>query len=137
MVKKRVFLSFNPQLVKEPITYNVIKKFDVIINIIQAKVFPEVEGQLIMEFEHQEEEQLRRALEYIKSQGVNTRVLDETIVCDEDQCISCGACTGVCRAGALKLDPGSYALVVDQDKCLLCELCISVCPVHALSLPKW
>ena len=136
MYKKRAILTFWPETVKQPITYQLIKQFDIIINILQARVFPEEEGQLIIEMQNDQEQHITEALEYLESVGVQTKVLEETIAFEQDLCISCGACTGVCKPRALTLDRASWDLDVDQDKCLLCGLCVAVCPMKALSLPN-
>lgn len=134
MYKKRVILNFSPEITDKPITYSLIKKYDVIVNILQAKIFPEEEGQLILELQNERKTHLEDGIQYLKNEGVKVRILDESIKCDDEKCINCGACTGVCKTGALTMDPETWELVVDQDKCLICEMCVSVCPVKALTL---
>jgi len=134
MYKMRVLLKFNPEIVKQPITCELIRRYDIIINILQAQVFPEEEGQLILELENENQKDLETGINFLRNEGVQVEVLEETIRLDEENCINCGACTGVCKTDALSMDPESWKLVVNQDKCLLCETCVEVCPVGALSL---
>lgn len=56
---------------------------------------------------------------------------------DEERCIGCGYCAGVCPYGAPVLkrtDTGSKAYMSSRF-CTLCGLCIAGCPVFAISDP--
>ncbi len=134
MYKKRVLLKFPPKITDQPITCQLIRQYDVIVNILQAKIFPEEEGQLILELQNDNKKDLMQGINFLKNTGVKVTILEETIKLDDKNCINCGGCTGVCKTGALTLNKKSWELEVEQDKCLLCEKCISVCPVTALSL---
>jgi len=53
------------------------------------------------------------------------------IIASEKLCNTCGACAGVCPAGAIhyKETTGGYYLpIVDEDACTQCGLCYEVCP---------
>ena len=137
MYKKRILLNFPPHITDQPITSQLIRNYNVIVNILQAKIFPEEEGQLILELQNENEEDLKEGIDFLKENGVKVTVLEETINLNQESCINCGACTGVCKPGALTLNKNTWDLEVDQDKCLLCEMCISVCPVNALRLDHY
>ena len=49
---------------------------------------------------------------------------------DEDCCLSCAGCIGLCPEAALFLD--LYGLKVKIEACSLCGICVMVCPVRAL-----
>lgn len=52
-------------------------------------------------------------------------------VVDSRLCTSCGACSGVCHAGAVSMrrdDYGIYAPVINLSDCNGCGLCAKVCP---------
>lgn len=134
MAKKRLLLNFPPKITDNPITCQFIREYDIIVNILQAKIFPGEEGQLILELKNESESDLKNAINYLKNKGVKVTVLKESISLDKDSCINCGACTGICKTEALSLDKNTWELEVNQEKCLLCEMCISVCPVGALAL---
>ncbi|MFW6034702.1 MAG: NIL domain-containing protein [Halothermotrichaceae bacterium] len=134
MVKKRLKLSFKSDIVSKPITYNLIKHYDTVINILQARIFPDEEGQLILDIKSESEDNIKRSIKYLQDEGVVVNVVEKTIVFDDDKCINCGACTGVCKAGALTLDKKTWELKVNQEKCVLCEMCLSACSVNAISL---
>ncbi|MDR3321742.1 MAG: 4Fe-4S binding protein [Synergistaceae bacterium] len=50
---------------------------------------------------------------------------------DQDTCIGCEACVGVCPTGAITIDDGKAS--VDADTCVECGACVSTCPVSAIS----
>ena len=47
-----------------------------------------------------------------------------------DGCVSCGACTGECPAGAIA--EGAEHYEIDADKCADCGTCASVCPTGSI-----
>lgn len=134
MFKKRLSLKFSPEIVDKPITYQLLKNYKIVFNIIQARISPEEEGHLIIDFKSLEEDDINKVIDYLQSEGVEVKILEKSIIYNEERCINCGACTGVCKSGALSMDSGTYKLIVDNDKCLFCEMCLSACFVQALSL---
>ncbi len=48
-----------------------------------------------------------------------------------DECISCGACAGVCPCEAIA--EGDTHFEIDADKCVDCGSCADGCPVEAIS----
>jgi L-aspartate semialdehyde sulfurtransferase ferredoxin len=134
MCKNRVELIFKPDIVNKPLTYNLIKIYDIKINIFQAKIYPEEEGHLIVDLMADTPEILDRGIAYLEKEGVEVKLLEKSIIFNKERCINCGACTGVCKSGALTMDNDTWELVINQDKCLFCEMCISACFVKALSM---
>lgn len=51
---------------------------------------------------------------------------------NQDICIGCGACVGVCPVGALSMNEEGRA-ECDEGTCIDCGACISTCPVEAIS----
>ena len=68
MAKRIVKLTFPQNLVKEPLTFQMAKKFDVMPNIRRAKV-TETVGELVLELEGQEEN-LNKGVDFLKKSGV-------------------------------------------------------------------
>lgn len=50
---------------------------------------------------------------------------------DQDTCVGCEACTGVCPVGAIKVTDGKAK--VDPDTCVECGACVATCPVSAIA----
>lgn len=48
-------------------------------------------------------------------------------------CVSCGACTEVCRLKAIATPNGCFA-TVDYDKCVGCGMCSQVCPTGCITI---
>jgi len=134
MYSRRVKLVYQPNIVGEPIIYNLIKKFDIEINIIQAKISPVEEGKLVMDMKAEEINYLEKGINYLLKEGIVVKTLDKSIVYREEDCVFCGACTGLCKTGALKMDQENWELIVDHTSCLLCGMCINACAFNALSL---
>lgn len=78
MAKLRVHLTFPEQLVKEPVVYNLGKKFDIVTNIRRANVEQKV-GWIILELEASQEN-LDRGMEYLHEIGVQVDSADVGMV---------------------------------------------------------
>lgn len=48
-----------------------------------------------------------------------------------DDCTSCGACSGECPVDCISAGEGKY--VIDGDTCIDCGACVDVCPMDAIS----
>lgn len=68
MAKRIVKLTFTQNLVKEPLTFQMAKKYNIMPNIRRAKV-TETIGELVLELEGQEED-LNKAVDFLKNAGV-------------------------------------------------------------------
>jgi L-aspartate semialdehyde sulfurtransferase ferredoxin len=131
-VKKRVTLTFPKRAVQMPVTYRLAKEFNVAANIIRAQVAPNQIGKLVVELAG-DIDQLDAAIEWMRSQNINVSLSLGEIVIDEDVCVDCGLCTGVCPTEALTLNPQTYKLTFMRSRCIVCEQCIPTCPVQAIS----
>ena len=130
-MKKRVTLSFPRQAIQMPVTYRLAKDFNVAANIIRAQVAPNQVGTLVLELSGDIDE-LEASVEWMRSQGINVSTANLEIIIDEECCVDCGLCTGVCPTGALTLDPQSFRLKFMQSRCVVCEQCVPTCPVTAI-----
>ena len=54
------------------------------------------------------------------------------VTVDQDQCIGCGACTGVCPVSALTLNDEGKSQC-NEDVCNDCGTCMGTCPVQCIS----
>ncbi|MDJ0696358.1 NIL domain-containing protein [Mastigocoleus sp. MO_188.B34] len=131
-MKKRVTLTFPKRAVQIPITYLLAKDFNVAANIIRAQVAPNQVGKLVVELSG-DIDRLDEAVEWMRSNSITVSKTLGEILIDEDRCVHCGLCTGVCPTQALTLSPETYELTFTQRRCIVCEQCIPTCPVEAIS----
>ncbi|MGB8699238.1 MAG: NIL domain-containing protein [Thermosynechococcaceae cyanobacterium] len=131
-MKKRVTLIFPRRMVQMPVTYKLAKDFNVAANIIRAQVAPNQVGKVVVELSG-DIDQLDAALDWMRSQDVTVSLASREIVIDEDSCVHCGLCTGVCPTEALSLDPKTFLLNFTRSRCIVCEQCVPTCPVEAIS----
>ncbi|PZO41845.1 MAG: ferredoxin [Leptolyngbya sp.] len=131
-MKKRVKLIFPKRSVHMPITYRLAKDFNIAANIIRAQVAPNQVGTLVVELSG-DIDQLNDAVDWLEVQGIEVSGASGEIVVDEDLCVHCGLCTGVCPTRALTLDGETYRLTFSRSRCIVCEQCLPTCPVQAIS----
>jgi ferredoxin len=126
-------LKFPAETVNEPITYTLVKEYDILVNILNADITHGKEGNLLIEMAGLESN-LNEALVYLEEKRVEISPVIKTILFNEDSCIHCGACSSVCFPGALNMEQGSRKLVFSPDQCVACELCIKACPLQLFEL---
>jgi len=133
MQKKRVVLSFPPQLIDQAITYRLIKDFDLMINIMRARITPKEQGRLVVEITGKKPA-LDAGINYLKEVGVEIQPLAQDVRWHEERCVHCTACVSVCPPKALELDRAKMEVSFKKDKCIACELCLPVCPYQAMEI---
>lgn len=130
---KRYVLTFPPECADKPFSYELVKHYDIKINILKAEVRSGIEGTLLLEMES-EKVNIDKGLEYLNANGVNCEPLNKKIKFNEEECIFCGNCTAVCFVGALTMDDKSWELNFDKEKCVVCELCTKACPLKLFEI---
>jgi L-aspartate semialdehyde sulfurtransferase ferredoxin len=133
MAKKRLVLSFPAQLIDQPVTYQLIKKYDLTVNILRARVTPKEQGRLTVEISGKKRN-LDEGLCFISDLGVSFRPLAQEVRWHVDRCIECGACTSLCPTAALSVARPEMRVSFSQDKCIACELCVPACPYQAVEI---
>ena len=126
-------LRFPADTVNEPITYTLIKEYDVLINILNADITHGKEGNLLIEIAG-DKDKVDKSMAYLESKQVEISPVIKTILFNESACIHCGACSSVCFSGALEMDSESRKLQFLPEKCVACELCIKACPLVLFEL---
>lgn len=133
MYARIYILRFPKDTSDKPFIYQLVKKYDVESNILKADIFPQREGMMVLELRGTKEN-VKEGLKYLSSFGVRVERLAAGINRDEKKCFQCGACTGVCPAGALYIQRIDMAVMFDPDKCTGCSLCVTICPVRAMEV---
>ena len=132
-MKKKYILEFSPKSTSEPITYNLIKNYDIIINILKAEIGSGKQGKLLIEM-GAEQEKLNEAVSYLLMKGIKCLEIDKSVIFKQSECVSCGACTSVCFSEALTLDKKTAKINFDSSKCVVCGLCTKACPLQLFTV---
>lgn len=133
MQKKRVVLTFPASLVGQPITYHLVKDYDLMLNILRATVTPNEQGRLVIELSGKKK-MLEAGIIYMKDLGIEVQPLARDIKWHEDRCTHCTACIPVCPTQALSVNRETMEVSFTKERCIACELCITVCPFTALQV---
>jgi len=133
MQKKKVVLTFPYKLINQPITYHLIKEYDLKVNILRARINPREEGRLMIEISG-EEESLEKGMNYLKDLGVELESLAQDIRWLDERCTHCTVCIPICPTEAIILDRSQMIVSFDKDKCIGCGLCVPACPYKAVEI---
>jgi ferredoxin len=133
MRKVKALLTFAPTDIGKPITYHLVKDFDLWINILHAEIAATKTGKLVLDIEG-EEDNVDRAIQFLEQEKVSFQLINGSATWLEDKCVHCGACTSVCPSGALAMDKQDWSLVFNKEKCYVCQLCVKACPLKAMSV---
>lgn len=132
-MKNKVLLNFPADRANNPITYDLVKKFDLKINILRASINYNMKGSLLMDIEGTSDN-FTKALKYLEDEGIDADFIHPIITIDTERCVECGLCTSVCSSRALNLNSDDDSLEFIQERCVGCNLCINVCPTKAISI---
>jgi ferredoxin len=133
IVKRRIILRFPPQSGDKPLSYVLVKDYDIRINILKAEVMPGKRGSLLLEMEGKQSN-LDKGIAYLEAHHVECQPLDKRIKFNNSKCISCGNCTAVCFAGALTMNKQTWQLEFNKEECVACELCVKACPLKLFDI---
>ena len=130
-MQRSAIMRFPKTLVDQPIVSRVIRDFDVEVNILQASITPEEDGQMFAFFKG-ERAAVSGALDFLRDNRVRVILPAKHLVWSEEVCVHCGACVGQCTSSAFTVDPTTAKVVFDADRCIACELCIPACAYGAV-----
>ena len=133
MITKKVYLYFPKSETEKPIVYQLVKQFDLIVNIFRAKVTSEEEGYLSLEVTGTQEN-IDRAFEFLNGFDVDIHAGSKGMIWDVVRCGQCGACVVHCPTGALSfVDLATRQVAFNEDACIECLACVAACPFGACS----
>ncbi|MEA1965076.1 MAG: NIL domain-containing protein [Candidatus Aerophobetes bacterium] len=133
MQKRRVVLTYPYKFIDQPIISYLVKKYDIVVNILRAKINPKEEGRLVLEVSGKEEN-LDRGIDYLKELGLKIQSLAQDIRWLEDRCIQCTACSPLCPTGAIEVDRKKMTITFNKERCIACGLCIPACSYKAIEI---
>src|SRR5512139_688546 len=133
MAKKRLVLNFPPHLIDQPLTYQLITKYQLKVNILRARITPKEWGRLVIEVSGTKKN-LDAALRFVAEVGVDVKPLAQDVLWHEERCIECTACTSICPTGALSVSRPDMRVSFRHEKCIACELCVPVCAYDAVEI---
>ena len=131
MAIKKVVLNFPPRLIQEPVTYHLVRDYDLQVNIMRALVRPREKGRMVLELTGSQAN-MDKAFEYLDQAGVQVDALVQELRYNPELCVHCTACTAFCPTGALSVDAETRKIVFDASQCILCESCIPACAYRAI-----
>jgi len=133
MYSKKIVIRYTPDIVQQPVIYQLVKQYDLVFNILKATIFPRREGVIVLELSGLKEN-FDQGIRFLKELGLKVEPLSKSVSQNTDKCVHCGACTAFCPTGALAFEKESFKVLFDAEKCNGCELCVSACPVCAMEI---
>ncbi|MDD5167635.1 MAG: NIL domain-containing protein [Syntrophales bacterium] len=132
-VSKKIVIHYAADNVDQPIIYDLVKKHDLVFNILKARIFPRREGVIVLELTGSKEN-FDNGIRYLKDKGLKVEPLSKNVNQNSEKCVHCGACTAFCPTAALSFDRESMKVAFNVERCNGCELCVSACPVRAMEV---
>jgi len=131
---KNIILHYPRLLTEQPVISNLIKMFDLTINISRARIGQDEEGTMVIEISGSKKN-VGEGLNYLREIGVTFKPISKVIRRIDSKCTHCGACIAVCPTGALVIEDRSLMEVqFIEKKCIACSLCIPACPYRAMEM---
>ena len=134
IASKNIILRYPRKLIEQPVISNLIKEYDLTVNISRARIGQDEEGTMVIEISGADDN-LKAGLQYLKEIGVTFKLISKIIKRIEERCTHCSACTVVCPSEALVIgERSSMEVQFIEDKCTGCGLCIPACPYKAMEM---
>ncbi len=132
-MKTKLAINFSEKLTTTPLTYRLVKEFDLKVNILKANIDFNHNGHILYEIIGSKE-QIEATLQELSTLDLTYRLVDSTIKIDRDICTDCGLCTSVCLSDALTIGEPDWELDFNTENCVGCNNCILVCPSQAIKM---
>jgi L-aspartate semialdehyde sulfurtransferase ferredoxin len=127
---RKYILKYSAEAAKKPILAEAVLKTGVLVNILTADVEYSTETLVISVVGDAHAE--KKLLEYLQKNGIEYEELKGEILKDDERCVDCCACYGVCPTKAITIK--DMKMVLNNDECIKCKACIEACPTRALKL---
>ncbi|MBU0600706.1 4Fe-4S binding protein [bacterium] len=133
MIKKRMVLTFPKETIEQPITYHLIKDYDLMVNILSAKINPNEKGRMVLEISGKKGS-LDKGIDYLKNLRISIQPLAKDVRWNEERCIHCSACIPLCPSRALSIDRDKMKISFNSERCIVCGFCLKACPYQAIEI---
>ena len=123
-------LRFSREIMKKPITSQVILEHKIPVNILSAHM-NQLGGEILAEIDSAHAESVIRTF---RRRGVLVDVR-KLIEKDDENCIDCGGCVSICPMDAINFDVDG-SVVLKDERCIgvTCGLCLDACPRRVIRL---
>lgn len=132
-VSKKIVIHYSASNVDQPIIYELVKHYDLVFNILKARIFPRREGVIVLELIGSSEN-FDQGIRYLKDKGLKVEPLSKNVMQNLEKCVHCGACTAFCPTEALSMERETMKVIFNVERCNGCELCVTACPVRAMEI---
>ena len=132
-MEKKLILSFTPESTYRHVAYELVKDYNIRINILKADIETGKGGRLLLALDA-EPENIEQAIKYLKENGVSVSSMANKVFYDEQRCISCGSCAAACPSQALTIGAPDWKLNFNVEHCIICKLCLKTCPLKLFSI---
>ncbi len=133
MITKKFLLILPKCEISKPIIHNLVKNYDLIVNIFRAKITPEKEGFLALDVDG-DQENISNAVSYLVEQNIKVNENYKGMQWDTEKCSACGACVPHCPTNALHVaNMKTQEVDFNSSSCIGCLNCIHICPYDACS----
>ena len=126
----RYILKYSSEEAKKPILAEAILKTGVLVNILAAEVEYSRDAMVVAVIGDKSQE--KRIVDYLRGRGVEVEKLEGNVIRDDDRCVDCCACYGVCPTKAITIK--DREMVLNNDECIRCNACVEACPTRALKM---
>ena len=133
MQKKRIVLNYPSHLVDQPVISKLVKDYDLVVNIMRARITPKEQGRLVLELTGKKVG-MEAGLKYLSETVVEVQSLAQDVKWHEERCTHCTACISICPSKALDVKRPEMTVSFNRDRCIACEFCIPVCPYQAMEI---
>ena len=103
MASKNIILHYPRKLIEQPVISNLVKEYDLMLNLLRANVTPNEEGRMVVELTGGKKA-VEGGITYLKDLGINVESLAHDIKWHADKCTHCTACIPACPSVCLLSD---------------------------------
>ncbi len=129
----RYVLRYTAKETKSPILAEAVKDTGVLVNILIADVESN-QGRMVVAVLGDGRQQ-KKLVDYLREKGVEVEKLEAHVLKDDDRCVDCCLCFGVCPTKAITVGE-DRSMVLDNGECIRCGACVEVCPTKALKMQE-